>query len=325
MRRDKPPVQTIFSPLDVANLGQDYIRFKKEHKEFGVPFPVPKMRNRVYPMFPGEVMSIIARPGHNKTGLMMMWARQRARWLKQAGHTKRVAVYATWEQSIEELHSFYVASQQGVSITKMAHGELSESDWGKVEQASADRVSEPLWFVGHSVMRKTGREPIRVETLARALEAVEEWGDGFEVDSVYVDYLQRIPVDVANPVMSYSGIMDDLKNLALGFGVPLVVGVQASREVEALKVQIPEMHHAQWTSNIEQSSDRVLSLVRPRRYKKDGEQFGSITVYGQNQLLISVLKQKLGEANFAEWVSFNPAYNKLGDNELVNPVPDDGG
>lgn len=321
MSQKTNPSSVIFTPLEVATLGQEYIGYKKEHKDFGVTFPIPKMSNRVYPLFPGEVMSIIARPGHAKTGAMMMWARQRARWLKE-NKPNRVVIYATWEQSIEELHSFYVAAEQKLSITKMARGILSEEDWERAMKATAERISEPLWFIGHSMMRKSGRRPITTETLMEALEKVSLFGDGFEVDCVYLDYLQRIhPLGgFDNPVMAYSKIMDDIKNIALGFGVPIVVGVQASREVEQLKMPIPEMHHAQWTSNIEQSSDRVLSLVRPRRYKKEGEKFGSIEVHGHNQLLVNILKQKLGEANFSEWVGFNPIYNKLDELELLNPV-----
>lgn len=307
----------VYSPVDVSTLGQEYIEFKSKNKEFGLPFFSKKMRDRVYPMFPGEVMSIIARPGHAKTSLMMMWARQRAKWLSENNFGKRVAIYATWEQSIEELHTFYVAAEQQLSITKMAKGELTEENWEKVKKATANRINEPLWFIGHSTMRKSGRKPITTDTLAEAIETVDK--RGFIVDSVYVDYLQRItPIGgMDSPTLAFSGIMDGLKNFALGFGVPMVVGVQASRDVEELKIQIPEMHHAQWTSNIEQSSDRVISLVRPRRYKREGEKFGSVTVSGNNQLLVNVLKQKLGEANFAEWLSFNPIYNRLDEAELA--------
>lgn len=314
----------VYTPLDVASLGQQYLEYKETHKEFGVPFFVKGMRDQVYPLFPGEVMSIIARPGHAKTSVMMYWARQRAKQLKELGHERRAVIYATWEQSIEELHSFYVAAEQQLSITKMAKGELSEEDWEKVHKATAKRIEEPLWFIGHSMVRQSGRKPITVETLAQAVEKVRNFGEGFDVDCIYVDYLQRIhpAVSMENPVIAYTGIMDDLKNLALGFGVPLVVGVQARREVDDLKVQIPEQNHAQWTSNIEQSSDRILSLVRPRRYRKEGEMFGSHKVEGHNQLLVNVIKQKLGAANFAKWLSFNPIYNKLDEKELENPVPD---
>lgn len=303
----------IYSPADVAKLGYDYIKYRHEHKEFAVDFPVTSMRSRVYPLAAGEVMSIIARPGNMKTGLMMAWARQRARIIKP--YENRVVVYATWEQSIEELHSFYVAAEQKVSVTKMAMGDLSKEDFDRVLTASGKRVSEPLFFVGHSVMRKSGRQPINADAFADAIDAIQK--DGFIVDSVFADYLQRMaPVNTSDPqTVAYSKTMDALKNIALGFGVPLVVGVQASREVEQLELPLPEMHHAQWTSNIEQSSDRVISLVRPRRYREEGQQFGSRIVKGISQLVVSVLKQKLGEGNFVEWTSINPLYNTLNDNE----------
>lgn len=310
----------VYTPLEVATLGKEYLEWKQEHKEFGVPFFAPKMRDRVYPLFPGEVMSIIARPGHAKTSVMMFWARQRAKWLRENGHSNRVVVYATWEQSVEELHSFYVAAEQQLSITKMAKGELNEDDWKRVQQATSDRIQEPLWFIGHSMVRQSGRKPITVETLAQAIEEVRNFGQGFDVDIVFVDYLQRIypTSSMDNPTVAYSQIMDGLKNLALGFGVPLAVGVQAKREVDDKPLPIPEQQDAQWTSNIEQSSDRMLSLVRPRRYRKEGEKFGSRIVEGHNQLLTSIIKQKLGEANFVEWLKFNPIYNRLDEAEIAN-------
>lgn len=315
MGKKTEPASVVYSPLDVANLGEDYLKYKQDHKDFGVPFPITKGKlNGVYPLFPGEVFSLIARPGHMKTGLMMFWARQRAHALREM-KSNRVVIYATWEQSIEELHSFYVAAEQQISVTKMAKGDLTESDWQKAKSATASRISEPLWFIGHSMMRKTGRQPITIETLNQAVDVVDE--RGFEIDSVFADYLQRMPpVEKQNGIMEvcYAN-MDGLKNFALGRGLPVVVGVQASRDVEALKVQIPESHHAQWTSNIEQSSDRVASLVRPIKYKREGEAFGGIVVQGRTQLLITMLKQKLGDGNFVEVANFNPIYNRLNDAE----------
>jgi len=307
----------VYNPLDVATLGEKYLRYRHDHKNEAVEFPVKKMRDKVYPLAGGEVMSIIARPGHMKTGLMMFWARQRANLLKKIDG--RVAIYATWEQSVEELHSFYIAAEQKLSITKMAKSELTEDDFKRVMDATASRVSEPLFFIGHSMMRKTGRRPITTDTLGEAVENIQ--ASGFVVDSLYVDYLQQIPPTNTKDgmVTAFSETMRELKNLALGLGIPVVAGVQASRDVEKTAetktLPIPEMHHAQWTSNIEQSSDRVLSLVRPRRYRKDGEFFGAYRVEGHNQLLITVLKQKLGEGNLQEMVSFNPVFNRLNEAE----------
>ena len=307
----------IYNPLEVSTLGTDYLRFRHGHKDLALQFPVKSMREKVYPLAGGEVMSIIARPGHMKTGLMMFWARQRANLLKEI--EGRITIYATWEQSIEELHSFYVAAEQQVSITKMAKGDLTEVDFEKIMKASASRISEPLFFIGHSMMRKSGRKPITTEHLGESVERLQ--GEGFVVDSLYVDYLQQIPpLNMQHgPVVAHSETMRELKNLALGLGIPVIVGVQASRDVEKTAetktLPVPEMHHAQWTSNIEQSSDRVISNVRLRRYRKPGEYFGSYLVEGNNQLLITVLKQKLGEGNFDKLVSFNPIYNKLNEAE----------
>lgn len=313
----------VYNPVDVASLGEQYLRWKQDNKEFGVPFFSTKMSDRVYPLYPGEIMSVIARPGHAKTSVMMFWARKRAHWLYEQKHENRAVIYATWEQSIEELHSFYIAAEQQLSITKMAKGDLQEDDWEKVKKGTANRINEPLWFVGHSMIRRSGRKPITVETLGDAIQEVQSTGS--EVDMVYVDYVQRIaPVSgFSNPVMAYTQIMDDLKNLALGLAVPMTVGVQAKREVDDLPLPIPDQQHGQWTSNIEQSSDRIISLVRPRRYRREGEMFGSRKVEGNNQLLVTVVKQKLGMANFSEWLSFNPIYNRLDESELKNPVPDD--
>lgn len=44
--------------------------------------------------------------------------------------------------------------------------------------------------------------------------------------------------------------------------------------------------------------------------------FGSKEVHGNDQMVISVLKQKLGPANFARWVKFDPIYNKLEELEV---------
>lgn len=306
----------VFSPVDVATLGLDYLKFRHDHKESGVHFPISE--DRIYPLLPGELMSIIARPGHCKTGLMMLWARERAKWLKANGFENRVVLYVTVEQSVEELHAFHIAADQNVSITKMAMGELTEDEWQKALKASTQRIDIPLWFIGHSVMRAGGRKPLNTDVISGAIEHVKSWGDGFVVDCLFVDYLQRLHplTSRENPVVAYSAIVDETKDLALGFGIPAVLGVQAKREVDGTKEQIPLLDDGQWTSNIEQSSDRVLSLARPRRYVQEGNIWNDVLVQGQNQLLVTCLKQKLGEANFQRWVSYNPILNKLNDLEV---------
>jgi len=67
----------------------------------------------------------------------------------------------------------------------------------------------------------------------------------------------------------------------------------------------------QWTSNIEQASDGILTTCRPRKYRQEGEAFGSQTVKGFDQMVLTVAKRKMGADNFSRWVRFNPIYNRV--------------
>jgi replicative DNA helicase len=99
--------------------------------------------------------------------------------------------------------------------------------------------------------------------------------------------------------------------LALEFACPAVLGVQARREVDDTKTKIPGLSDAQWTSGVEQVSDVVISLMRPAKYFEQGQRVGSITVEGHHQMLVTVVKQKLGTDNNSAWVFFDPATNRL--------------
>jgi len=309
----------VYTPSDIGAIGARYIRWRRDNKELAVPVGVGSIDEYFLPMLSGEMLSIIGRPGNGKTGFMMRWARHRARELVRMGELDRVVVYVTYEQHIEELHAFHVAAEQSISISDMARGKLSDEQIGKIDLAGVARTDMPLWFIGHSMERRKKRPKITASALAMALMAIEEWDNQrFTIDMVFIDYLQRIPFegDVESKVIGVSDNLDRLKDGALAFSCPFVVGVQAKRSVDEKAVQIPSMDDGQWTSNIEQSSDKVMSVVRPRHYKKEGEQFGSMVVEGSCQMLVSVLKQKMGADNKAFWVYFDPAYNKLDELEL---------
>jgi hypothetical protein len=51
--------------------------------------------------------------------------------------------------------------------------------------------------------------------------------------------------------------------------------------------------------------------MRPANYYKDGEMCMGTIVRDSTQMVVGVLKQKLGPANFSKWVYFDPIYNKL--------------
>lgn len=309
----------VYTPNDIARLGTQYIEYRRTHKDAAIPIGVPSIDDKFLPLVPGELCTVIGRPGNGKTGLMMSWARTRSQWLKAQGLNDRVVVYATWEQSIEELYAFNIAADARTSITEMARGAITDAEWEAIMRAGTKRLGIPLWFVGHSMERRKKRPNLTMTALAEAMLDIEDWpGDKkFIIDMVFVDYLQRIKFEgrVESKTIGVSDNLDRCKDGALATGCPWVVGVQAVRDVDKRDDPTPQMDDGQWTSNIEQASDAILSVMRPRKYFEEGEQFRGVTVKGHTLMLISVLKRKLGPDNWAKFVSFDPAYNKLDDLE----------
>lgn len=309
-----PDFSTIlFTPEDIGNLGTEYLKQRRENKAMGVPIGLKSLDEIFYPLMMTEIMFVVARPGSGKTSFMMRWARERAAYLRKNNLDDRAVMYITLEQSVEELNAFNVAADERISITQMARGEITDAEWTRCLKAGINRRFAPLWNIGYSAMREGKQPRLTVESISAALELVKN-KYGKTLDIVFVDYLQRLPLAARaeSKTVGTSENVDALKDIALNVAkCPLVVGVQARREVDEMNPPIPQMDDGQWTSNIEQTGDRVISLVRPTNYVQIGEMFGSTRVDGKNELVVSILKQKLGQANIVRRVYFDPEYNKL--------------
>jgi replicative DNA helicase len=312
----------LFTPEEIGALGSQYLRQRREDKGLGVALGLKSLDdedkdgNSLLPLMPGELMTILGRPGNGKTSFMVRWARYRADFLRTNKIENKAVVYVTLEQSIEELNAFNVAAEKRISITKMAKGAITDAEWKGCLEEGLNRRFQPLWNIGYSSMTDKKQIRLDADAIAGALALIRDQHK-LTIDLVFVDYLQRIPYDRAeSKTVGVSDNLDTLKLIAQRARCPMVVGVQAKREVDDQDAPIPGEDDGQWTSNIEQTSDKLLSLVRPRKYKQDGEKFGSTMVQGNCQMLISVLKQKLGPANFAKWVFFDPIYNKLDELEM---------
>lgn len=318
----------VFTPLEASNAGEDYVAFRKKNEGGGMPLYIKnleynaKKNDGFMPVMPGELVSVIARPGHWKTGFMLRWARERAKYLRQQAALgnetagKSVVVYVTLEQKVEELRLFQVAAENRINMSDVASGQIE--DWGTVTNGLRQLYTSPIWFVGRSMARRKQKAQMTEATVYTALDEIEKWQEDTQtqiIDSVFIDYLQKFR-PTGDFVEYYSGLMNTLSNWSGDFMTRMVVGVQAKREVDRRDVQIPLMDDGQWSSTIEQFSDGVLSLVRPCLYPK--KEFDGVAVVGRQQLLVSCLKRKLGPANFNGWVHIEPMYNILSEAEIKN-------
>ena len=307
----------VFNPQEASKLAVERLKFRRDNKELAMPLGLDSVDSFMNPLLPGELVTVIGRPGNGKTGFMLRWARHRADYMIEKKIKDRAIVYVTYEQHIEDLHSIQMAADQGINVTKMARGELVGDDWNKILKAAVRRATMPIWYVGHSMANRKSRPRISPSILIENLQKIES-ERGVAIDSVFVDYLQRIPFDgkTESKTVGTMGVLDDMKDFTLALNCPFIVGVQAKRDVDARQVPIPGMDDGQWTSNIEQASDKIITVVRPAKYANEGEMFGSVKVESYTQMLVTLAKQKLGPDNEAKWVFFDPAYNKLDELEM---------
>ncbi len=324
----------VFTPLEASNAAEEYVEWRKSNEGGGMPLYIgnmeynPQKNQGFLPVLPGELISVIGRPGNGKTGFMLRWARMRAKWLREQGEAgnetarNSVVLYISLEQTVEELRLFHVAAEDSISVSKVASGKMDDADWDVVKKGLRKLYPAPLWFLGRSMKRRKNKTPLTPENIAGALETVERWQDDNitqSIDSIFIDYLQKFrPIGNSNGLNEFFGsVTSYIKDvIAMQFMARTVLGVQAKREVDQRQVPIPLMDDGQWSSTIEQFSDGVISVVRPSHYKKEGETFGDVLVTGKHQMLVSVLKRKLGPENFNGWVKFQPEYNQLDEAEL---------
>lgn len=321
----------VFTPLEASNATEIYADELARNDGDGMPLYIsrmeysPKDRKGFLPVKRGEIITVLGRPGNGKTGFMLRWARMRAHDIAKNNGTG-VVLYWTMEQLVEELRLFHVAAEEGISATDMANGRMSADDWGNVKQSLRKLHTTPLWFAGKSLRRRRDKIKLNEQALYGALESIEKWqGEDVkqEIDSVFIDYLQRFRSDGRDWVQFYGDLVNALKDMAGDFATRFVVGVQARREVDSRDFPIPQMDDGQWTSSIEQQSDGMISVMRPSHYKAQGELMDDVPVRGHTQMVIAVLKRKMGPENFKEWVNFAPEYNRLDQAELKNFNPNE--
>lgn len=311
----------LFTPDRSSQATAAYLGDRRTNKHLAIKVGLAGFDKDFLPLYPGELCSIVARPGNGKTGFMVRWARNRSAWLRENKITDRVVVYVTIEQSVEELNAFNIAANERISITDMARGEISDAEWTRCLKASVDRQLMPLWNIGYSSTVEGEQIAIDLDAVEGALRLIHEKHKK-KIDIMFIDYLQRFPEPGSSEskTVGVSANLRGIKTIALRHKLPVVLGVQAKREVDDYADKTPELNDGQWTSNIEQDSDRQISLMRPAKYWEIGETTQIKTLRNmpitKNMMVIYVAKQKLGKDNWPYLAFFDPEYNKLDELEL---------
>jgi replicative DNA helicase len=304
----------VFDPSLVSTLTVGSIKAAKEHPDY-LRTGIPQIDDHYVMMRPRRVNGILAYTSHGKTSLMNIMARS---FVDQIGEDE-VIVYATWEDSVEDMTLSYLANVSRIPVQSLFHGDLTLTQWEAMMKAATQRAATPLWLIGHSEQKQARRPRLTMTDITAAMAYITDVRKK-KVRAVFLDYLQRINRDDKKGEMrgQYMAIMDNVKDLALDFNTCVVIGTQVGRDIKERKWKQPQDNDAQETSNFEQTCDGMISLWIPKKTEKIGDSLiakegenGQAVFVTENLMMVQTLKQKKAKAPVLRAVDFLPETNEI--------------
>ena len=308
------PEHIVFDPSLVSTLTVDSIKAAKDNPDY-LKTGIPQLDDHYGMQRPRRVNGWLAYTSHGKTSLMNILARN---FVSQIGEDE-VIVYATWEDSVEDMTLSYLANVSRVPVVSLFNGNLSVGEWESMMKAATQRATTPLWLIGHSEQKESRRPRLTMTDITAAMEYIVDKRKK-KVRAVFLDYLQRINRDDKKGEMrgQYMAIMDSVKDLALDFNTCVNIGTQVGRDIKERKWKQPQDNDAQETSNFEQTCDGMISLWIPKKTEKIGDQLiektgvdGQAVFVTENLMMIQTLKQKKAKAPVLRAVDFLPETNEI--------------
>ena len=238
-----------------------------------------------------DLLLLAARPGMGKTSMALNVALSAA---KASGKT--VAIFSL-EMSKEQLVTRLLANEGLIENTRLATGNLRESDWEKIAQAAS--------VLNQTNIRIDDNPLLTVADMNAKCRRLENLG------LVVIDYLQLMTsaggkgYSGENRQQAVSDISRMLKIMAKELQVPVLCLSQLSRANEKREDKRPMLSDLRESGAIEQDADIVMFLYRDDYYNEDSEK--------HNIAECIVAKNRHGETGKVElrWMPDYTAFSTL--------------
>ena len=238
-----------------------------------------------------DLLLLAARPGMGKTSMALNVALSAA---KASGKT--VAIFSL-EMSKEQLVTRLLANEGLIENTRLATGNLRESDWEKIAQAAS--------VLNQTNIRIDDNPLLTVADMNAKCRRLENLG------LVVIDYLQLMTsaggkgYSGENRQQAVADISRTLKIMAKELQVPVLCLSQLSRANEKREDKRPMLSDLRESGAIEQDADIVMFLYRDDYYNEDSEK--------RNIAECIVAKNRHGETGKVElrWMPDYTAFSTL--------------
>ncbi len=305
----------VHTPNDAVALALRTIEERRSNAGVGVRLGIPEVDRYLLPARPGELVTILGMTSNYKSGLMQFWARQAASVITSERVEDECVVYVTWEQAIEEMVAFDLASTARISAVEIFQGCISNEKMQELSRVHGTRrVVTPIYLIGHSLTEGKRRPQLTLTAIARGIQLIRD-EFGLRPRIVFLDYLQRIvPSKGDDRRMQVFYNVDRCKDMSLALACPVVLGCQANRDTYKEAWGVPGISAGMETSNVEHTSDKALGIWMPKTTYEIGK---TISVKGinlqvtDNLLILKVLKQKMGPAGRWFELYVDPATNNI--------------
>ena len=238
-----------------------------------------------------DLLLLAGRPGMGKTSMALNVALSAA---KASGKT--VAIFSL-EMSKEQLVTRLLANEGLIENTRLATGNLRESDWEKIAQAAS--------VLNQTNIRIDDNPLLTVADMNAKCRRLENLG------LVVIDYLQLMTsaggkgYSGENRQQAVADISRMLKIMAKELQVPVLCLSQLSRANEKREDKRPMLSDLRESGAIEQDADIVMFLYRDDYYNEDSEK--------RNIAECIVAKNRHGETGKVElrWMPDYTAFSTL--------------
>jgi replicative DNA helicase len=224
------------------------IRHERKGNIQGIPYGIEALDEATDGMHLGELIIIAGRPSMGKSSFA-------GNILANVCSSGLAGMLFTMEMSSNSIMDRQVASVGKICYTHIRNGQLFDTDWARVMNASST-IHNWQFFVDDTPA--ISLREIRSKAKRRKREGL---------DLIVVDYLQLMALSSKESRTQAIGeVSRGLKQLARELDIPVIALSQLSRNVDSRTDKRPVMSDLRDSGEIEQDADVILFPYRPAAY-----------------------------------------------------------